>query len=379
MIKVGRYTSALLLLTLGGAILLEQIFGGDKLTWLFTWWPLLFIVLGLEYLYYSTRYRNEERRMKLDLLGLMLSIIISLVIVGSVKAPIVINMLKNNSIIDIVSNEIVGIDKKGFAFDKLYKDIPIDSKTTQIKLSNVIGDVIVRSGEVNQLAIQATVWVDLKSEAEAQRIAGETQVQYTSGKTLEINAEGPEYSHGMGVKSPPRIDLTVTVPAELQLDTFKLELVTGTLDIADLKKVENFDIDVTNGEVKLSDLQSVQANLINGELSAAQINGDLQIDVKRGSVKVDQVYGNLAISTNLAEIDVVSNQVGGNWNIENTLGELKLGLPVVGDYSVEANVLGEATTDLPFTLNDDTVTGVVGNGKYQVKTETIGQLEVFQK
>jgi Putative adhesin len=379
MIKVGRYTSGLLLIIVGISIILELLLGGDKLSWLLTWWPMTFILLGLEYLFYSTRYRNEERTMKLDMLGLMISIIISVLIVGSMRAPAVMTMLRQNEIINIVTSEISGHEnRKGYSFDK-HTEILIDSDTTQIDLHNTFGAVVIRSGEVQQMTIEAKVWVYANSEQEAQGIGDKTAVQYNKvGKTLEIYAEGPEYSYGIGSKAPPTIDLTITVPAELQLETFTIDLVNGELDIAQLNKIKEFVVNITNGEVKLADLQSVQASMVNGDLSASQINGNLEVDVTHGAVDVDQVSGKLDVNADVSDIHIISNVVGGNWNLKSTIGTMTLQLPKEGNYSVNTEVLGEELDSGPFQSKGNQITGVVGNGEYQVQASTMGEIEIFQ-
>lgn len=378
MIKVGRYTSGILLIIVGISIILELLLGGDKLSWLLSWWPMTLILLGLEYLFFSSRYRNEERTMKLDLLGLMISIIISVLIVGSMRAPVVMTMLRQNEIVDIVASGFSGHEnRKGYSFDKR-TEIPIDNDTTQIDLHNTFGAVVIRSGDVQQLTIQATVWVYANSEQEAQGIADKTAVQYKGGKILEIHAEGPEYSYGIGSMAPPTIDLTITVPAELQLESFAIDLENGELDIAQLSTVKKFDVDLTNGDVKLADLQSVRASLVNGELSASQIKGDLEVNITHGDIDIDQVTGKLDVYTDVSDVQIESNMIGGNWDIESTYGTITLQLPKEGDYSINADVLGGVSASFPFELENEKITGVVGNGKYQVQASTMGDIEIFQ-
>jgi len=375
MIKVGRYTSGLILLVVGVSILLELTLGGDKISWLLVWWPGIFILLGFEYLYYSSRYRNEDRRMKLDLLGLMITAIISVVIIGGVRAPAVINLLKQNHIVDIISGEFDGY-QAGYSFDKQYTQIPYDSSTKQIKLENVSGNLSVRSDDIDQIQIQAVVWVDVDSKQEAERIADQTEVKFKGGSVLEMKVEGPKYSYGIGTKSQPNVDLIITIPASHPLESFKADLVNGKLDLSDLKQINNIKLDLVNGEIRIANVQSINVDLINGSFSATDIAGDLKVDVKRGEVDIDQVAGKLDVSTNLSEINVISDQVGGNWTVENTLGRIKLALPREGNYTVNSKVLGQVITEAPFSVDHSKVTGVVGDGKYTIEAETTGELEI---
>ena len=72
-IRVGRYTAALLLVCTGVLLLLDEWRGTDYIFMLQRWWPLLFILLGVEYIvrYTLSRLlgRRKEFRFRPDLRG----------------------------------------------------------------------------------------------------------------------------------------------------------------------------------------------------------------------------------------------------------------------------------------------------------------------
>ncbi|VTR62731.1 Uncharacterised protein [Actinobacillus pleuropneumoniae] len=61
-IRVGRYTAALLLVSTGALLLLDEWRGTDYIFMLQRWWPLLFILLGVEYIVRYTLSRVLGRR-----------------------------------------------------------------------------------------------------------------------------------------------------------------------------------------------------------------------------------------------------------------------------------------------------------------------------
>lgn len=67
--KAGRYTAALLLVLVGGAVIADRMMSTSFTMALIEWWPLLFIFLGVEYILFNMKYGNSERQLKLDLGG----------------------------------------------------------------------------------------------------------------------------------------------------------------------------------------------------------------------------------------------------------------------------------------------------------------------
>jgi hypothetical protein len=82
MIRVGKITAGLILLASGGALLADWTVDSDILGYAEQAWPLVFIVLGLEYLWVNFKYRNENQRTHLGLGGVLVSVLVAAAVVA---------------------------------------------------------------------------------------------------------------------------------------------------------------------------------------------------------------------------------------------------------------------------------------------------------
>lgn len=83
--KAGRFTAAVLLVLVGGAVIADRRMNTNFTTVLIDWWPLLFIFLGVEYILFNMKYGNSERQLKLDLGGIIFAVMISAVVIVSTQ------------------------------------------------------------------------------------------------------------------------------------------------------------------------------------------------------------------------------------------------------------------------------------------------------
>ncbi|GAA3410908.1 hypothetical protein ACFFNY_18765 [Paenibacillus hodogayensis] len=82
MIQIGKATSGLILLASGGALLVDWSMNTNYLGYAEQAWPLIFIVLGIEYLWIHIAYRNENRPIRLNVGGVLLSVLVAAAIVA---------------------------------------------------------------------------------------------------------------------------------------------------------------------------------------------------------------------------------------------------------------------------------------------------------
>ncbi|MCJ7840976.1 hypothetical protein MUB24_08685 [Lederbergia sp. NSJ-179] len=69
--RVGSFSMGGALVFLGVFLLLQQFFGWDPALVLMSWWPVLFIVLGVEILLYLFMARTENSRVKYDFISII--------------------------------------------------------------------------------------------------------------------------------------------------------------------------------------------------------------------------------------------------------------------------------------------------------------------
>lgn len=413
MLKVGRYTAALLLLSVGLLLLSDQIRGTGYVGLLLDWWPLLLIMLGVEYLLFNFIYRRKEASFRLDWGGLILSVLISAVVVGITQADRLPREWLSSLNFNIGTLNLSFASEGGYSFDKPELSVPLSASVEKVVLENPNGSLDIRAGQVTDIRIQAVVWVDKVSESEASRIAEESVIDFTGDSVLKITANGKEYTGGFPNKRKPRINLLVTVPEKAKAD-FELKLLNGKVSAEGLPvykyltvKTTNGSItvsgiegsltaDTTNGTVEVSDIrEDASLETTNGNVTVSSIGGKLRVDTTNGAVKADGIAGDVDIETLNGKITVTdaeagikasatngtisveSAKVGGDYSLKNTTSSIELRIPATADAQIRGSTsYGSITTDLPFTVEGKKISGVLGTGKHQIRLDTNNKIYV---
>jgi len=408
MIKVGRYTGAILLLAVGGILIWDQSSGTTHVQYLIDWWPVLFILWGIEYIILNIAYRNSDRRMKLDLGGMFLAVLLSGIVFSVTQPSLMSDVWKQlNFKINFATN--FGSDE-GMRFEKPLQKVAIDKETEAIVVRNEYGDVVVQSGEVDQLEVSTVMRVDLSDKQEAEQIANESTVNIVPGQRIQIETKGKKY--GGNWQKQPRMDLVLTFPERSAID-LDIETMLGDIDIQnatarhELKLVTmKGDIDLENvvgtvrgetflGEVSLSAIEGevemtsksgdfnvshitgrTNVATLSGEIRLEEVQGDIVADTKNGDIHIDRADHNVLVSTLNGDIFMDTKVIGGDWDVHSTIGNLDIAVPDTGDYTVEgASGIGSVNViDLPFQVGDKSLSGTVGNGKFKVKLSSNNEL-----
>lgn len=408
--KAGRYTAAITLVAVGGAVILDKLTGSDWTAALISWWPLLFIFLGLEYLWLNMQYRGSDKDLKLDFAGVIFAVILSAVVIMGAHSADFMKKMGDLGSFDL--SDAMDVFTDGQKFDKGVTSVPLDAGIENVKVwnKNGSGNVNIRSGDVPQIQINLTVYVQSKDDAEARRIADQSVIDHeVSGNTLTIQAAGQEYGGFIG-KHRPRMDLDITVPAKQKVN-YETILTNGKLTASGLPVLQRFQAKSTNGEIQASglagtlELETTNGQLTvsgtsgpinlkttngaihltghhgdavmkttNGGLNVEDVTGAIQANTNNGTVKVNGVTKDLKVKSNNGSVDIASRTVGGNWDVDTDDGSITVKLPPQGDYSLTGE--GDSMeSSLPFTSRDKkSVRGTVGAGRYKIQLETKGSL-----
>jgi len=413
MLKVGRYTAAILLVTVGVLLLLDQTTGSSHLGLILDWWPVLLIMLGVEYLIFNFMYRRGERQLRLDLGGLVLSILISAAVIGTTQADRLPTKWLQNIDFDIDTLNLSFSTESGHRFDKGLTTIPVTEATKRIIFDNPNGSVEVTAGSVTDIEVQATVWVDKVEQGEAAAIADESYIDFAEGATVRITARGKEYTGGFSNKRKPRMNLVVTVPRSLKVD-YELQLRNGGINVKDIAVVQelkahtsngpitisdiqgNVDVDTTNGTIELNRITGfAAADTTNGAVTAKAIGGAVSIDTTNGAVTVEQAGGQVKVDTtngriNILEaasgikadatnggITVITHTVGGDYELDTLASPIEVRIPETANVEVKGSTsLVNIGTNLPLTVEGKKITGQLGTGQFKIKMESNNKIEL---
>src|SRR5690554_5817908 len=126
MIKVGKYTAALLLVVVGGFLLIDLTTNSEFTNELINWWPAIIIALGIEYLLLSSIYRGPDRKLRFAIGSLILSVVLSIAVICYTSFP------NENFLNSIKIGNMIFSDKTGKVYDKGTTIVPMNNKQDKV-------------------------------------------------------------------------------------------------------------------------------------------------------------------------------------------------------------------------------------------------------
>ncbi|MDQ0115622.1 DUF4097 family beta strand repeat-containing protein [Paenibacillus harenae] len=349
MFKLGRYTAAVLIVMVGALLLWDQIQGRNDIALLGQWWPVIFIMLGIEMIIYSLRSRKIVQKLRLDFAGISVALVISLTAyVVTQYADFPFKWLDQWNV-DISGISEYG-EETGYRYDKTVVKVPLDENISHIRIVNPNGQITVRSDDVEEMELLATVWVDVKDQAEADSIAEQSTVKVTPGDEVAFEAKGQAY--GANGSHKPRMNLTLTVPMALSDQVYVEEPITtdpptntdqpvvtdeasgdksfaietigtapphspsSTISPTELPESGNAERKGEQNAVKLN----IEAELGAVDVSGLLLPGGLDIRISSGNVKVGNVVGEIQVKGINGNVELQA--VNGDSSIETKNGTI---------------------------------------------------------
>jgi len=209
MLKMGRFTAAAIIITVGGLLLWDQLKGSNHMELLGQWWPAAFVLLGLEVISFGLIFRRKTQRLSFDMAGCFMAIVIAGVAFGITQySAMPIRWL------DQWKDNIAGMvgygEEKGFKYELDPRKIELTEELQTISILNPNGEVKVQHGKVDHIELRTTIWVDSNDQAEADEVVAESTVQIEEGKKLSLEAKGKMY--GTNANRKPRMNILLIIP-----------------------------------------------------------------------------------------------------------------------------------------------------------------------
>lgn len=222
-----------------------------------------------------------------------------------------------------------------------------------VEVVTVSGDVTVRSEprenvRVEVLKESSSVGTDLD------KIGVRTD---RSANQLTIRGEFPDDG---GLAGRPTVDLDVTLPSESGL--VHAEAAAGNIDVRGVSTVDSDGVDL-------------QARSGAGDVTVRDVAGTVAADTAAGGVTVRGVDAVGDISTSAGNVNVDIPAINGDVEIESSTGDVAVAVAPDLDTRFRASVsTGSVTIDGvdldDATRDDDSVTGVIGDGGPTLRIET---------
>lgn len=416
-IRVGRYTAAVLLIITGVLLLLDEWKGTDYIFTLQRWWPLLFILLGFEYLvrYMVSRLRGGQRefRFRPDIKGILLAVAVTASVFVISEQEHFLH-LWNRVSLNLTAAGVDYSEAEDNRFQKPDVMIPADLDTERIIVDQLNGDVSITRENVDDIEVKAQVWVDGEQPGIAEAIAEQSTIEINEGKTITIRSQGKAY--GESGKRQPRINLNITVPDDRRFD-FEVRTMNGAITLKRVEAIENVVLESGNGPITMDRIYgNVTGKTLNGEITARGVIGSIKMSTNRGNVlavdivgetdlttqvgnmtvkrttdniRVQTRNGNILISGAESKLDaeslngtvaIRSSRIGGDWDVYSAVGEMNLHIPLEGDYKLEGTIsYGRILTTLPHLLIEQkTISGEVGTAVHTIRIEGNSNLNIYR-
>lgn len=334
MYKLGRFTAAALVLTVGALLLWDQIQGRNDISLLGQWWPVLFILLGIEIILFSLKFKGMEKKLRLDIVGGMIALVITTTAyVVTQYADIPFRWLDQFNV-DLNGSAEYG-EEKGFRIDKAVIKVPLNESASLIRVVNPNGQVTIRSADVQEIELQTAVWVDLTEQSEAEKVAEQSTVKITPGNEITLEAKGQAYGANGGRK--PRMNMIVTLPLSMsdQLEVKEATLTESTFPVDSITQNDqnmHINTEVPGPETELEPTPEVEPEQKpavklkvesgNGpvDVMGLTLPGGLEIKSNSGLVTIGNINGPVSVKGNNGGIHV--NAVTGDSNLETKNGTI---------------------------------------------------------
>ncbi|MEK3733490.1 MULTISPECIES: DUF4097 family beta strand repeat-containing protein [Paenibacillus] len=416
-IRVGRYTAALLLISTGALLLIDEWGGTDAIFLLLKWWPLLLVLWGVEYLlrYMFSKRRGERKdfRFRPDIRGITLAVLVSAsVFVVSQHDHFL--YLWNRVSLNLTVAAVDYSEAADNRFEKPPLYLPVTEDTTKMVVDHVNGDISIHREDVDDVIVETEVWVDREEPGMAELINEQSTMEADAGNTLVIRSQGKPY--GQSGKRQPRMNVTITVPEERRMD-MEIRTMNGAVAMTDVQANEYVTVESGNGPIYLENIGgNVTGQTLNGAVTVRGVLGDVKLSTNRGDMTAVDIFGAVQLTTQVGHmivkrttddiqvntrngnivvsgvradlnaeslnggIVIRSSTVGGDWNVYSAVGELNLHIPLGADYKLDGVIsYGEIRTTLPnLSIEQKTITGESGTGEHVIHIEGNSSLNVYR-
>ncbi|MWV47293.1 DUF4097 family beta strand repeat protein [Paenibacillus sp. HJL G12] len=412
--RVGRFTAVLLMITTGVLLLDDALHGTEHLLLLLKWWPLIAVLWGLEYLVlylFSWKSKGTGRRFQLDLRGILLAVVLSASVFIVTEQKHYLH-LWNKVSLNLTAAGVDYSEQEGNSVGKDVIAVPVSMDTQSINVENINGDILVERGPVENIDVQAEIWVDQITGPEADVIGRESSLEVSGDSNITIQTKGKPY--GQSGKRQPRMNLTITLPEDRRFD-LSLRTMNGGIKLQHVDAIKQISMETASGELNLDHVSGdIKGSTLNGKVNAFNVTGSVDLSTNQGNMQAVDVSDSATLTTQVGNLSVIramgkidartkngniyvdeirsdfkaeslnggitarSSLVEGNWDIYSAVGELTLNLPEEGSYEMDGIIsYGDIRNQFPeFTVDKKNITGAVGLGEYKVHIEGNSDLNV---
>ncbi|WP_373899328.1 LiaI-LiaF-like domain-containing protein [Haloimpatiens sp. FM7315] len=306
--RIGTVTTAVSLIFYGAWCIFKN-FNYDLAMEIFKFWPLIFIFLGIEFLHFSRKNYEEDRRPKINYFIILVVIIfLNTSLYYNVKNRTISffgselginndnykNFFKNGKIIGFLPNKYKKLDSK-MSLDSYGKELYMDFSNGKINIEN---------SSDNKITLDLKIYVEKENNINSYNIKSKKEE-----KGYKIDLKDSEV-HG--------VEGTIYVP-----EGYYVKLNGGNMDVSSENFSGDVDIDGANCSIDLKgDIQRSNIDISNGKVKIKnELCKDIKIDTSNASVYIDTKDSNLKVEADISNgVCKLNGEKRINSGISKTLG-----------------------------------------------------------
>lgn len=346
--KTGTLTLALSLIYYGIWLALINI-NSSLAKQILIWWPVIFILFGIEILINCRRTNNARRvGFNVGLIFIILVFFITNLIYQKYNNPF-------DSVINVKSEfSNYNWDLKGRSIHTI-KNISIKNNKFQFKTMN--GDLKIKKSDDNNIRLDLTVKVKESSSIKKYDINEENDSNLTKVSIDESYVEG--------------VEGTIFIP-----DGTDVKFLIDNLKISSRDNIINtiFNIDSENGNFDVSNVAYLGIKAFNGEVDINNIK-DTNLKIDNGKFNIKGNMENVDINMKNASVNIDNNTFK-NINVNGNNGDVRINTT---DNNTDANLtcnIGQCSFNGE-NINRGNLIRTIGNGSNKIKVNlNMGSIKV---
>lgn len=282
----------------------------------------------------------------------------------------------------------------GEKFEEKFEKTEALAKDGKVFLSNVSGDIEVRTWPQEQVKIDATKVTEASSPEKAKEDAAQVTIEVTKvGNVLRIETKYPEHLGGLFHKSlKVSVNYVLWIPDKASAEIkdvsgdiivegvggpLTAKSVSGDVDVR--KAAMGADCDAVSGDLRLSDVAGdVNLKTVSGTITATRIKGSIEAETVSGDIDLSEVSDAMVVkgkvlSGNLTYEGKINPQ--GRYNLNSHSGNVVMTIPSDSAFEFEASSFsGNIESDFPIEVSGKIsrkeIHGVVNKGGASIKLAT---------
>ena len=261
----------------------------------------------------------------------------------------------------------------------------------RVFLSNISGDIEIKSWDKDEVKIEALKTSEASSEAKARENLGQVTIEVTKeGDTLRIVTKYPHEGKSWGDNSVNvSVDYKLWIPSKASTEVksvsgdVALEAIGGSAKTSavsgniTLRKAGNgADLNTVSGEIEIKEVAgNADLKTVSGNINISGIKGSIEAETVSGGIEMSGVTGASFVNAKTLSGDVGyagKIEARGTYRLKSHSGDIRMTLPADSAFEFDAETFSGAIDsdfqiEVSGKMSPREVHGVVNKGGAEIK------------